>query len=65
VIEERSHHASHEVRSDRELYDGVLVKISRYPTMIHGFFLMDGELGGAKKCIDETASALKVAFEGK
>jgi acetyl esterase len=44
--------------------DGVLVKISHYPTMIHGFFLMAGEIDGAKKCIDETASALKAAFKG-
>jgi hypothetical protein len=33
--------------------------------MIHGFFLMAGELDGAKKCTDETASALMVAFKGK
>lgn len=43
--------------------DGVLVKVSRYPTMIHGFFMMAGELDGAKKCIDETANALSSAFK--
>jgi acetyl esterase len=50
--------------ANRLTQDGVLVKVSRYPTMIHGFFLMAGELDGAKKCIDETASTLKSAFKG-
>ena len=43
--------------------DGVQAKVSRYPTMIHGFFLMAGYLNDGKKCIDETAKALKDAFE--
>jgi acetyl esterase len=50
--------------ADRLKQDGVVAKVSRYPTMIHGFFLMAGELDGAKKCIDETASALSSAFTG-
>lgn len=44
--------------------DGVAAKISIYPQAIHGFFLMAGELDAGKKCIDETASALKNAFTG-
>jgi len=44
--------------------DAVLVKVSRYPTMIHGFFLMAGDLDAGKKCIDETANALSSAFKG-
>lgn len=43
--------------------DGVLAKVSRYPKMIHGFFLMAGSLDAGKKCIDEVASALKNAFK--
>jgi hypothetical protein len=31
--------------------------------MIHGFFLMAGDLDAGKKCIDETASALRSAFK--
>lgn len=42
--------------------DGVAVKVSTYPNVLHGFFLMAGGLDGAKKCIDEVASALKTAF---
>jgi acetyl esterase len=42
--------------------DGVAVKVSTYPNVLHGFFLMAGGLDGAKKCIDEVASALKSAF---
>jgi acetyl esterase len=43
--------------------DGVQAKVSRYPMMIHGFFLMAGYLNDGKKCIDETAKALRDAFE--
>jgi len=42
--------------------DGVAAKVSLYPAMIHGFFLMAGDLDGRKKCIDETATALRNAF---
>jgi len=31
--------------------------------MIHGFFLMAEYLNDGKKCIDETAKALRDAFE--
>jgi acetyl esterase len=48
--------------ANRLRQDGVQVKVSQYPTMIHGFFMMAGHLDGAKKCIDETASALSGAF---
>ena len=43
--------------------DGVQAKVSRYPMMIHGFFLMAGYLNDGKKCIDETAKTLRDAFE--
>jgi len=43
--------------------DGVPANVSRYPGMIHGFFLMAGDLDAGKKCIDETASALRSAFK--
>lgn len=43
--------------------DGVAVKVSRYPNMIHGFFLMAGELDAGKKSIEEIAAALRSAFE--
>lgn len=48
----------------RLTHDGVAAKISIYPKAIHGFFLMAGELDAGKKCIDETASALRDAFAG-
>lgn len=44
--------------------DGVPAKVSRYPGMIHGFFLMAGELDAGKKCIEEAASALRNALKG-
>lgn len=44
--------------------DGVPAKVSRYPNMIHGFFLMAGDLDAGKKCIDEVASTLRNAFQG-
>lgn len=43
--------------------DGVPVKVSRYPNMIHNFFLMAGELDAGKKAIDEISDALKNRFE--
>ena len=46
------------------MQDGVAAKVSRYPNMIHGFFLMAGELDAGKKCIDEVASTLRNAFKG-
>jgi acetyl esterase len=42
--------------------DGVVAKVSLYPEAIHGFFLVAGELDAGKKCIDETAMALRSAF---
>lgn len=50
--------------ADRLKQDGVPTNVSRYPKMIHGFFLMAGELDAGRKCIDETASALKTVFKG-
>jgi acetyl esterase len=44
--------------------DGVATNVSFYPDMIHGFFLMAGDLAAGKKCIDEIASALRSAFKG-
>ncbi len=43
--------------------DGVAANVSFYPDMIHGFFLMAGDLAAGKKCIDEIASALRSAFK--
>jgi acetyl esterase len=45
--------------------DGVVAKVSRYPKMIHGFFLMAGELNSGKKCIEEASSALRNAFKAR
>ena len=47
---------------NRLTQDGVVAKISLYPDAMHGFFLMAGELDAGKKCIDETAAALRDAF---
>lgn len=44
--------------------DGVSATISFYPSAIHGFFLMAGDLDAGKKCIDELAVTLKKAFNG-
>jgi acetyl esterase len=41
----------------------VSVKVSQYPNMIHGFFLMAGSLDAGKKCIDEVGTALLEAFK--
>ncbi len=55
-------------RDEGEIYakklrsDGVAVRISPYPDMVHGFFLMAGELDAAKKAIDEISDGLKHAF---
>lgn len=49
---------------DRLRQDGVAVKVSVYSSVLHGFFLMAGDLDAGKKCIDEVASALKDAFKG-
>jgi acetyl esterase len=51
-----------ETYARRLMHDGVAAKISLYPKAIHGFFLMAGELDAGKRCIDETAAALKSAF---
>jgi acetyl esterase/lipase len=45
--------------------DGVAAKISLYPSAIHGFFLMAGDLAAGRKCIDEVAMSLKKAFDVK
>ena len=44
--------------------DGVATTISLYPSAIHGFFLMAGELATGQKCIDEVATGLRNAFKG-
>lgn len=49
--------------ANRLVQDGVAVKVSTYSEVIHGFFLMAGDLDAGKKCIDETASALRTAFK--
>jgi acetyl esterase/lipase len=45
--------------------DGVAAKISLYPSAIHGFFLMAGDLAAGRKCIDEVAMTLRNAFDVK
>ena len=40
----------------------VAVTLSQYSGLIHGFFQMAGVLEAARKCIDEVAAALNVAF---
>ena len=54
--------AEAEEYADRLKKDNVMAKVSLYPKMIHGFFLMAGYLDGGKKCIDEIASTLRNAF---
>jgi len=49
--------------ADRLKEDNVMAKVSLYPKMIHGFFLMAGYLDGGKKCINEIASTLRDTFE--
>jgi acetyl esterase len=41
---------------------GVPVRVSSYPNMIHGFFLMAGELDAGKQAIDEISAALRAVF---
>lgn len=58
------------MRSEGEDYvkhltqDGVEVKVSVYPSAIHGFFLMAGELTAGKRCIEEVSTSLRNAFNG-
>jgi acetyl esterase len=56
--------AEGEEYAHRLTQDGVTARVSLYPKAIHGFFLMAGELDSGKKCIDETASTLRNAFNG-
>jgi acetyl esterase len=42
--------------------DGVAATVSLYPSAIHGFFLMAGDLAAGQKCIDEVATSLRNAF---
>lgn len=48
--------------ANRLTEDGVIAKVSRYPNMIHGFFLMAGDLDAGKKCIAEAGRAVENAF---
>lgn len=56
--------AESEDYAGRLTQDGVMVKLSLYPSAIHGFFLMAGDLAAGRKCIDEVAMTLKGAFNG-
>jgi len=57
------------VRDEAEQYAtelksaGVSVEVSRYPNMIHGFFLMAGSIDAGKKSIDQIGAALKQALK--
>jgi acetyl esterase len=42
--------------------DGVAATVSLYPSAIHGFFLMAGDLAAGRKCIDEVATTVRNAF---
>jgi acetyl esterase len=44
---------------------GVSVELSSYPNVIHGFFLMSGELDAGKRSIDQISAALREAFAKK
>ena len=58
------------VRDEAERYAselksaGVHVDLSRYPNVIHGFFLMAGALDAGKNSIDQVGAALKQGFKG-
>jgi acetyl esterase len=43
-------------------YAGISVELSNYPNVIHGFFLMSGELDAGKRSIDQVSAALRKAF---
>jgi acetyl esterase len=49
---------------DRLRQDGVVVKVSVYFKVPHGFFLMAGDLAAGKKCIDEVGTTLRNGFNG-
>lgn len=57
-------HIEAEEYARRLTQDGVAVKVSLYPSAIHGFFLMAGELTAGKRCIEEVATSLRGAFKG-
>jgi acetyl esterase len=42
--------------------EGVAVRLSRYPGMVHGFFCMSGELDGGRQAIGEAAEYLRDRF---
>ncbi len=44
---------------------GVAADLVVYPNVIHGFFLMGGQVDAAKQCIDKIAAALKKEFESR
>ena len=48
--------------AQRLTHAGISTTVSQYSQMIHGFFLMAGQLDTGKKAIDQVASALKQAF---
>jgi acetyl esterase len=51
-------------RYERKLREaGIPTKILDYPKMIHGFFLMAGQLDAGKKSINQISSALKDVFK--
>ena len=42
---------------------GVPVEVVPFDNMVHGFFLMAGKVDAGKKAIEDTAAALKKAFQ--
>src|SRR5690348_5099361 len=52
-----------EAYADRMPSAGVTVTVTRYPSMIHGFFCMAGELADGRAAVDQAAAYLRRIFQ--